>query len=167
MFQPHAIAIFLTGLCMALSTHAALPVHKCVVNGAVSFQHEPCQADLNRAPPKTTQTNVERPKPNAAQGVASPQPEPTKPRAAASTQPSTPAPTSPVNLPTQRGADRQPAAVPGLPSPSAGSSFRCDSRQYCSQMTSCAEAKYFLANCAATKMDGNRDGVPCEMQWCH
>ncbi|MDO4641147.1 MAG: cold shock domain-containing protein [Neisseria sp.] len=46
-------------------------------------------------------------------------------------------------------------------------SFRCDGRTHCSQMTSCAEAKYFLANCPNVKMDGNHDGVPCERQWCH
>jgi len=44
--------------------------------------------------------------------------------------------------------------------------FKCDRRQYCSQMTSCAEAKYFLANCRDPKMDGNGDGIPCERQWC-
>jgi hypothetical protein len=33
--------------------------------------------------------------------------------------------------------------------------FRCDGRTYCSQMTSCAEATYFLRNCPNTKMDGN------------
>jgi hypothetical protein len=36
----------------------------------------------------------------------------------------------------------------------------------CQQMTSCAEATYFLNNCPGTKMDGNHDGVPCEQQWC-
>ena len=45
-------------------------------------------------------------------------------------------------------------------------SFRCDGRAYCSQMTSCAEATYFLKNCPGVKMDGNGDGVPCEQQWC-
>lgn len=44
--------------------------------------------------------------------------------------------------------------------------FRCDGRTFCSQMTSCAEATFFLRNCPNTKMDGNRDGVPCEQQWC-
>jgi hypothetical protein len=33
-------------------------------------------------------------------------------------------------------------------------------------MTSCEEAKYFLNHCPNTKMDGDRDGVPCEQQWC-
>lgn len=48
----------------------------------------------------------------------------------------------------------------------AALSFRCDGRKHCSQMTSCAEATYFIQNCPDTKMDGNRDGVPCEQQWC-
>jgi hypothetical protein len=45
-------------------------------------------------------------------------------------------------------------------------SFKCDGRTYCSQMTSCAEATYFLRNCPGVKMDGGGDGVPCERQWC-
>ena len=45
-------------------------------------------------------------------------------------------------------------------------SFACDSRQHCSQMTSCAEATYFIQHCPNTKMDGNHDGIPCEKQWC-
>ena len=48
----------------------------------------------------------------------------------------------------------------------APSRYSCDGRVYCSQMTSCAEAKYFIRNCPGTKMDGNHDGVPCERQWC-
>ena len=50
--------------------------------------------------------------------------------------------------------------------PSNSSPFRCDGRTYCSQMTSCAEATYFLKNCPGTKMDGNNDGIACESQWC-
>nr|WP_315428008.1 excalibur calcium-binding domain-containing protein [uncultured Albidiferax sp.] len=51
--------------------------------------------------------------------------------------------------------------------PNLSSSFSCDGRQYCSQMKSCAEAKYFLANCPGVKMDGgNKNGIPCEQQWC-
>jgi hypothetical protein len=33
-------------------------------------------------------------------------------------------------------------------------------------MGSCEEAKWFLQNCPGVKMDGNRDGVPCEKQHC-
>ena len=47
------------------------------------------------------------------------------------------------------------------------SGFSCDGRTKCSQMTSCAEATYFIRNCPNTTMDGNSDGVPCESQWCN
>jgi len=49
---------------------------------------------------------------------------------------------------------------------SVAGQYKCDGRTYCSQMTSCAEATYFLRNCPGVKMDGNNDGVPCEKQWC-
>ena len=42
------------------------------------------------------------------------------------------------------------------------SQFRCDGRQHCSQMISRAEAEFFIRNCPDTKMDGDRDGIPCE-----
>jgi len=71
----------------------------------------------------------------------------------------------------------EPAAKPGAavapPAPVViaaatplAANLRCDGRTYCSQMTSCAEATWFLKNCPGVKMDGDRDGVPCEMQWC-
>ncbi|MDO4626489.1 MAG: excalibur calcium-binding domain-containing protein [Pasteurellaceae bacterium] len=43
--------------------------------------------------------------------------------------------------------------------------YQCDGRQYCSQMRSCDEARYFNRYCPNTKMDGDRDGKPCE-NWC-
>lgn len=33
-------------------------------------------------------------------------------------------------------------------------------------MTSCSEAKLFLQHCPGVEMDGDRDGIPCEEQWC-
>lgn len=56
------------------------------------------------------------------------------------------------------------AAQPAHPASSA--LYRCDGRTHCSQMTSCAEAQFFLRNCPNTEMDGDNDGVPCEQQWC-
>jgi hypothetical protein len=44
--------------------------------------------------------------------------------------------------------------------------YSCDGRTNCSQMTSCEEAEFFLRNCPNVEMDGNKDGVPCERQWC-
>lgn len=52
------------------------------------------------------------------------------------------------------------------PALEASSQFQCDGRKYCSQMTSCKEAKYFLKSCPGTEMDGDHDGIPCESQWC-
>ncbi len=57
----------------------------------------------------------------------------------------------------ERISDREPAFT---------EPFTCDGRTRCSQMRSCAEAKFFLAHCPGTKMDGDSDGVPCESQWC-
>jgi hypothetical protein len=45
-------------------------------------------------------------------------------------------------------------------------SFTCEGKTRCSQMRSCEEAKYYLANCPDTQMDGDNDGMPCESQWC-
>lgn len=45
-------------------------------------------------------------------------------------------------------------------------SFQCDGREHCSQMSSCEEAKFFIANCPNTKMDGDNDGRPCEQDLC-
>ena len=65
---------------------------------------------------------------------------------------------------------RQEALTLPLGSPSVettSQSFSCDGRKHCSQMTSCAEARYFLKHCPGVQMDGNGDGEPCEQQWCN
>lgn len=49
---------------------------------------------------------------------------------------------------------------------SASTAASCDGRTHCSQMRSCADAKWVLRNCPNTAMDGDHDGVPCETQWC-
>ncbi len=67
------------------------------------------------------------------------------------------------------GADapHEPPAPRVLTGPSTAiSPYQCDGRTYCSQMTSCEEATYFLRNCPGAMMDGDNDGVPCEQQWC-
>jgi cold shock CspA family protein len=63
---------------------------------------------------------------------------------------------------TSHTAYEAPSSVTEAPSP-----FHCDGRTHCSQMTSCAEAEFFLNNCPNVKMDGNHDGEPCEQQWCN
>jgi hypothetical protein len=65
--------------------------------------------------------------------------------------------TAAASAPPERNAPKAPAAA---------RAFSCDGRTYCSQMRSCDEAKYFLANCPGVKMDGDKNGIPCEKQWC-
>ncbi|MEX2352884.1 MAG: excalibur calcium-binding domain-containing protein, partial [Gammaproteobacteria bacterium] len=36
------------------------------------------------------------------------------------------------------------------------------SKQYCREMTSCEEARFYLISCGLTRLDGDSDGVPCE-----
>ncbi|MHA6690022.1 SH3 domain-containing protein [Devosia sp. A449] len=39
----------------------------------------------------------------------------------------------------------------------------CPSRRYCTEISSCQEARFYLANCSwGSKLDGDGDGVPCE-----
>ena len=52
------------------------------------------------------------------------------------------------------------------PSTAGDADNRCDGRTHCSQMHSCAEAKWVLNHCPNTTMDGDGDGIPCEQQWC-
>src|SRR5689334_3036099 len=40
--------------------------------------------------------------------------------------------------------------------------FICGSKHYCREMTSCAEARFYLNQCGLTRLDGDGDGVPCE-----
>jgi len=62
----------------------------------------------------------------------------------------------------------QQAGPTAAPAPVASAStYQCDGRTHCSQMRSCAEAEHFLQHCPNTKMDGDRDGIPCENQWCN
>jgi micrococcal nuclease len=60
------------------------------------------------------------------------------------------------------------ALPPELTKPASSSTrFACGGRTHCRHMRSCDEAKYFLKNCPNMKIDGDRDGIPCETQWCH
>jgi hypothetical protein len=129
---------------LLLPSAVATPVYKCSVNGTVHYQEGPCQPD-SRKPPTIEELNAARQKQLAQDAL----------------RPSRPKPPS--------GSSAKPeaaVAAPGKLLASAGTTFKCDSRKHCSQMTSCAEAKYFLANCPGVKMDGDRDGIPCEEQFC-
>ena len=54
------------------------------------------------------------------------------------------------------------AQYPNIMIPKSTHNFTCDGRQHCSQMSSRAEAVFFINNCPNTKMDGDGDGKLCE-----
>ena len=41
-------------------------------------------------------------------------------------------------------------------------SLECKNKTTCREMQSCVEAKFYLKNCGLTRIDGDRDGIPCE-----
>lgn len=125
------LAWLLAGLAL-LPAGAGTPVHRCVINGTVSFQSQPCASGQTRPQPNIERLNAERKRRLDATAA-----DPARAAPAASTP--------------------MPQAIPAT---------RCDGRRHCSQMRSCAEARYFLANCPNVEMDGDRDGIPCEQQWC-
>ncbi|MFC7738988.1 thermonuclease family protein [Roseomonas sp. GCM10028921] len=59
----------------------------------------------------------------------------------------------------------QAPVTPSLPqrsTPAASSGFSCGAKTYCREMTSCAEARFYLQQCGLSRLDGGRDGMPCE-----
>lgn len=48
----------------------------------------------------------------------------------------------------------------------AATTMRCGNKLSCNQMNSCEEARFYLTQCGLDKLDGNRDGTPCEAL-CH
>lgn len=60
------------------------------------------------------------------------------------------------------GATSSPQTIQPLVSPSSSSKAACGSKTRCGEMTSCAEARMYLTQCGLTRLDGDRDGVPCE-----
>jgi endonuclease YncB( thermonuclease family) len=47
-------------------------------------------------------------------------------------------------------------------SASNGGGFECGSKSRCGDMSSCAEAEFYLNQCGLRKLDRDHDGVPCE-----
>jgi endonuclease YncB( thermonuclease family) len=41
-------------------------------------------------------------------------------------------------------------------------SFNCGSKQYCHEMNSCEEAKFYLYACGLERLDRDQNGIPCE-----
>ena len=52
--------------------------------------------------------------------------------------------------------NKRAATSPAVPA------VRCGAKRYCRQMTSCKEARAYMQRCGLRRLDGDRDGVPCE-----
>ncbi|OYU74824.1 MAG: calcium-binding protein [Burkholderiales bacterium PBB5] len=140
----HLFALALAVWLLVRPSSATAQLYKCVSNGAVTYQGAPCPAGEAGRQPTVDELNAQRKKKLAQSAEVSPKPSPAI-GGVASPPPQAPPAGKPV------------AAAPR---------FKCDGRRYCAQMTSCAEATYFLAHCPGVRMDGDGDGVPCESQWC-
>lgn len=138
-----ALVLVLAAWMASMPAWAAGGVQKCLINGTVTYQNTLCPPTEARHQPTVAELNAARQKALARARDS-----------AASAPPAAPLP--PV---------RETSGTSSLPATAA--SHRCDGRKHCSQMTSCAEATYFLKHCPGVQMDGDNDGIPCEQQWCH
>lgn len=48
------------------------------------------------------------------------------------------------------------------PKPENQTKYVCGTKRYCKQMVSCEEAYFYLQECGLQRLDGDRDGIPCE-----
>ena len=70
---------------------------------------------------------------------------------------------APLAAPSTASEWRPPART--APAQAAAHASGCDGRTHCSHMRSCSDAKAHM-HCPGAAMDGDRDGIPCERQWC-
>ena len=40
--------------------------------------------------------------------------------------------------------------------------FKCEGKKYCKEMSSCKEAMFYLKQCGVSRLDRDKDGIPCE-----
>jgi endonuclease YncB( thermonuclease family) len=55
----------------------------------------------------------------------------------------------------KREAKPKPESVPDQ-------TFTCGTKRKCGEMGTCAEARFYLEKCGLKRLDGDKDGVPCE-----
>lgn len=55
------------------------------------------------------------------------------------------------------------AVTPAGPNmPHSTGQYTCGGKTKCAQMANCAEASFYLQSCGLARLDGDKDGVPCE-----
>ena len=52
--------------------------------------------------------------------------------------------------------------VEPAPGGAAGGGFTCGAKRHCTEMASCAEARFYLSQCGAPQLDSDGDGTPCD-----
>lgn len=65
----------------------------------------------------------------------------------------------------KRGPSTREVRIPTNTQPSSrsiGQGFSCGDKTTCGQMSSCAEARFYLEQCGLDRLDRDKDGVPCE-----
>lgn len=62
--------------------------------------------------------------------------------------------------PTRAGTTGGSSGTTGTSGSSGG--FTCAGKTKCGEMVSCAEAEFYLNSCGVSRLDGDKDGVPCE-----
>ena len=72
-----------------------------------------------------------------------------------------------ANAPTVMATSPTPTITPSPTIAISSSTVDCEHHARCSQVHSCAEARFYLKQCPGAQMDGDQDGEPCEQQWCH
>ncbi|MEY4585035.1 MAG: hypothetical protein RJB10_1532 [Pseudomonadota bacterium] len=154
-----ALVTFVGGLFVFATSVNAQQMFKCKVNGTITFQQDPCPVGQVRKLPSLQELNAGEKKRREAAALAAEKSGVTS----AVTQEKT---ASQHQNPQSSSEKFTPTPFNAPTVSTSSSSFSCDGRKHCSQMKSCEEAKYFLANCPGVKMDGDRDGIPCEEQWC-
>ena len=152
MIKLSSIAFIFVAI-MAQQAQAAA-VYKCVKYREVTYQSEPCPTPIRRTEPNIKKLNEERMKKlleTGTTGKSTKSDNDGQVLEKADAMAAAPAQTAKTSVSSTTA---QPVKTT--------TTFKCDGRQHCSQMTSCSEAKYFLKNCPGVKMDGDNDGIPCE-----
>jgi Excalibur calcium-binding domain/Domain of unknown function (DUF4124) len=150
-----ALVTFVGGLFVFATSANAQQMYKCKLNGTITYQQDPCPTGQIRKPPTVEELNAAEKKRREAVIAATPE------------KPETPAAVQEKAAINPKSSEKLTPTTSKPPVASMlSSSFSCDGRRYCTQMKSCAEAKYFQAYCPGVKMDGDKDGIPCEKQWC-
>lgn len=54
------------------------------------------------------------------------------------------------------------ASKASLKSDAKAEGFTCGAKRTCGQMSTCAEARFYMDKCGLSRLDGDNDGTPCE-----